>query len=459
MDLSMTNGTDVPKEDAREHERDDSEEEAESNHDSDSDSDASSVVSETSTLEYEQESFETFKEKCHQLALQLFPERTVKDIQIERMLGGSFHRVIGIKVYHDGMMRPSPQTRLRRIIARCFGSRRRKTTIKESKYILRIPRFSDDSVCMEYQIATMKLAASQLEFPVPSVHSFDTSEENALGKPYMVQPRLPGQALHLLWDELSLDQKKSAAQRITQIVLNLDRITYSTAGIVSRTNTSLNLAHGIQLETIAVPPIGQTGKGFNKPNTSPAKPQTTLEFLTGLCERWRDYEQAIFRKPHDHIWTGFINIFLKMHELGLLPDEEKFHLCHLDFQMRNILVEIKDSDVEVTGVLDWDSALFGPKFMAKRAPFFMWQPDDADDNEEQNAIATPQTLEEVECKKVFEQTVDAEFLRYAYGAEYIIARRIFHVLQRGIHSSTDLFFAKQILEDSQMMHPLPVETS
>jgi hypothetical protein len=63
------------------------------------DDDAPSIISETSTIEYDEEGYCTFQHNVRQLAADLSPDYTTECIELERMQGGDFNRIIGIKVY------------------------------------------------------------------------------------------------------------------------------------------------------------------------------------------------------------------------------------------------------------------------------------------------------------------------------------------------------------------------
>lgn len=59
---------------------------------------ATSIVSETSTIRYEQEGFDTFQSKALSLMLSIFPDTREDNIKIERMKGGSYNRVIRVTI-------------------------------------------------------------------------------------------------------------------------------------------------------------------------------------------------------------------------------------------------------------------------------------------------------------------------------------------------------------------------
>jgi hypothetical protein len=416
-------------------------------------------ASQTSTIEHEQEPYETYKDKVQQLLLQLYPGHTVDDFTIERMRGGGFNRIIGIEVRGLKNKKSPIFTRsMRRILQKCLGQRPSQASPPVGQLILRIPRTAQDAAAMHYHVAALKVVAANMRYPTPKVVSYAMSQSNPLEQPYMIQERLPGQPLHQLFIDgvLTLEQKKSVVRQIVQIALDISKVTHDCPGIVSSTNTVLQLQEGVKLETFPVPSIGRRAHdNFRQPNTFPAKPQTTTQFLLSLSHRWRQYERSIYGHAQEDTWDRLVQIIKKLHELGFLPDEDKFHLCHMDFQARNILVVLHKGNIKVTGVLDWDSAVFGPKFLSKRAPFFIWDGECADEEDENNALVVPETAEEKEFKAIFEEMADEEFLRFAYQPEYIIARRIFHVLNRGIHSGRVVWAANEIIEDLQGLHPLP----
>jgi aminoglycoside phosphotransferase (APT) family kinase protein len=415
--------------------------------------DAASEVSMTSTIEYTQEPYETFKDKCLELMFQTFKDRTAHDIKIERMVGGGFNRVIGVTLHDPEKPRDFASKDLEELFMKYFGAPIEKPRSDE-EYILRIPRFSCDAVEIPYHVATLGFISGRLDCAVPAMIAHDVSEDNPLGSGYSLQRRLPGSSLFQLWETLTFEQKKNAVRGISRVTIDITNITHRCAGIISPSNNTSDLKGTPKLETLPVPAITIDPEPSAKPKTSPAEPQTTKDFLIGQCERWREYEQVLYDESNDDIWDGFIQVINKIDELGFLPIEDKFHFCHLDLQPRNVLVEVNGDEVDITGLLDWDSAVFAPKFMAKRAPFWLWQNDEGEDNDEVDALRVPELEEDAEFKKVFEETVDAEFLRYAYSQEYIFARRIFHVLHHGISSNWELDAAHNIVDDFAKLYTI-----
>ena len=101
------------------------------------------------------------------------------------------------------------------------------------------------------------------------------------------------------------------------------------------------------------------------------------------------------------VWNDFRKIACSMHAHSFIPDAKPFYLCHMDLMARNILVEIVDDfTVNITGLLDWDAdyACFCPKFVAYHAPFWLWLPDDANENDETVTSVKPVSLKHRELK-------------------------------------------------------------
>jgi hypothetical protein len=406
-----------------------------------SDDDAFSFVSETSTIEYNQEPYASFREKVTELSSSLFSEYTEKDIILERMKGGSSNRIIGITLSKS---RPwCGMVQLRAMFSACMRSKARESS-QQKQYILRIPR--DTVHDLFYQAITLAYLDRKLPYPVPKTVCYDSSADNPLGRAYMLQKRIPGKPLNHLWPTLSLEQRKSAARCIAEIVRDLHKVENPCAGIISPRNTIYDLEFDlIKLEPIPMSRVGSSSTSLF--NARIASPRTTHDLLLSLVARQRAYAEATDLPPFDNIWTSFIAIINKLHEMGALPDKDMFHLYHADLQSRNLLFTTPTPDtVCLTGILDWDSALFAPKCMSTRAPFFLWTSDDADEFEEGDALLESNDAEMCEYKRIFEEVVGEKFCKDAYRSEFIDARRLWRFLVHGIRSGGDLFMAELLIE-------------
>ncbi|KAI0837023.1 hypothetical protein F5Y06DRAFT_297806 [Hypoxylon sp. FL0890] len=76
-------------------------------------------------------------------------------------------------------------------------------------------------------------------------------------------------------------------------------------------------------------------------------------------------------------WMKTSRIFHKMDQMGLFSNND-ICLYHSDFFPRNIMVELSDSAnstgdaATVTGILDWNSVMYVPQFLANEPPSFLW---------------------------------------------------------------------------------------
>ncbi|KAF2874695.1 hypothetical protein BDV95DRAFT_458523, partial [Massariosphaeria phaeospora] len=395
------------------------------------------ATSETSTLAYSQEPYATFQDKASELSHQLFPYSA--DIKLDRMKGGSSNRVIGITTSGRKMKKYSCdwfRTQFKDMISLKHD--------EPEKYVLRIPRW--ESVSMEAVIATLKVIGDRAQIPTPRVIAYSLSEGNVLGKPYMLQPRLPGLSLNTVYDSLNLEQKKCVARQITKLIPDIATITSGSAGTISASNLANNGSSDIEVSRF---PICDP---MDDPSFTPSIAETPLEFMLGQCERWREYEEASGMAWHN-IWDAFSEISESLQKYGFLEDSG-FCLAHGDLLDYNLLVEIRGStSVEITAVLDWDCAAFVPSFVAYRAPFWQWINDNEPDYDETLANKVPETDAQMACKAVFEEMASEKFKRFAFAPEAVFARRMFKILKDGIFSDQILDETKKIIRGWDELHP------
>jgi hypothetical protein len=298
------------------------------------------------------------------------------------------------------------------------------------------------------------ISSARSHIQCPRSFQYDSSSNNALGRVYMVQKRLAGQPLSQLWYSLSLEQRRSAARYIAEIVRDLHQVKNTCAGVISSRNTAHGLAVGpIKLEPVPVP-------GFINPtniskNAHLAQPLSTQDFLLSLISRQRIAAQMNDMPPFDHIWTGFIAMINKLYSQDLLPDTDMFHLYHPDLQSRNLLFTTPTpTTVCLTGILDWDNAMFVPSFMSTRSPFFRWTGEGADEDEEKDALIEPDNPEMREYEQIFANVVGEEFCKSAYQLELVFLRRMWRFLVNGIRSGSDQLSAEELLQDWESVHPV-----
>jgi aminoglycoside phosphotransferase (APT) family kinase protein len=400
------------------------------------DKDTSSECSGTSTIEHPHEPFSALAEKVIKLIIDLFPGHTEKDIAIERLKGDGLDCIIGIQVSQPGSKLPwYDMSNIGIALATCMLGKPRQSP-KAKMFILRIPREPVHN--LHYQYITLAFLARKVPYPVPRPIVTDSGNANALGRAYMLQNRLPGQPLPLLWPSLTPEQRTNAVEHVCKLTRNLYTVKHRCPGVISIRNTTGDLA----IDLVKIEPFPMPNAPRPTPFTAPlASPQTTRDLLLDLCARQRTHASHVPAFPH--IWTGFERMACKLHDLGLIPDGDAFHLFHPSLRARHLLFTLSSPTcVELTGVLDWDAAIFAPRFVSARAPCFMWP---GEEEMEENCVVEAGDAERKMYKNMWEAEVGEERTREAYCIEYVLARRMWWIVSRGIRSGRDVREADEVL--------------
>jgi hypothetical protein len=408
-------------------------------------------VSPSLTIKQAEEPSKTFQQKALQLLFDLFPNHHAQDIKVERMSGGEYNRFIGVTLCKLPPKAPWYSTRrIREVLQPCLTGR--PTRSNKPKYlVLQIPH--QLTQYMHHQAVTLAYLGHKLEHPIPKVVTLDASADNALGRPYMLQKRLPGQRLNVLWPTLNQAQRLSTVRAISTILLDIRKIKNKCPGIISIRNTTYDLKRDlVSTEPVPIPRFQGTAKQTSA-SASLSEPQTTKHFLLDLCARQHAYATAAKLPACNDLWSRIIGMIETLHEQGLIPDSSPFHFCHGDFHPRNLLASMSsESDVEITGIMGWHAALFAPAFMSARAPFFFWCGNVGIRNEEDVALADPDDVNLLEAKRVFESVVGDSFLKEAYSPALVLARRLWRFLVSGFTNGADIFLAEEIVDEFERLH-------
>lgn len=390
-------------------------------------SEAESDYSETSTIEYEHESFETFRTKVEALCKGIWTSPSVT-FDVQRGRGGSYNRIIEITVHEPD----SPAT--------------------PKEYILRVPRFEKNR--LDRDVAALQHARQHTELPVPENVAIDLTADNPLGGRYVVQTRLPGVTLHDVYPTLIHAQKCSIAQQIGQMFASLQTIKSPVAGIIEQHSTAGFVIRPFDLRgpyhTTRASPTSEV-------DCAAGKSTDTISFLLSRCALWKaeilriDSEDVVGVTYFDRLSDALIS----MHNLGQLRNNE-ITLCHLDLAPRNILVSIRSSDTSIciSGVLDWDSVVFAPRVMACAPPMWLWGWGSGDEEEDEaEAGELPLSADDQEIKSIFEKAVGVKYLELCYKPQYRVLRSLIHFAIFGMHSNEDLKEVDKTLEELEGLKP------
>jgi hypothetical protein len=404
--------------------------------------------SQTPAAQFEEKSDSELKQKVTKLILDLFPGYCHEDVKLECMQSESYNRVIGITLYKSPPK--LPWYTLQGIISKlspCLTGRSIPVS-KPQHFILHIPRHVTQN--LHHQVTTLAYLSHRLPYPVPKVIVFDSSPENALGQAYLLQERLPGRPLSDLWPTLNRTQKLSCIRAISHILVSLHDVKNKCPGTISVKNTTYDIKHDmICTEQIPIPSLLYHTTGAE---VRPSNPQTTKDFLLDLCARHTAHTSPATAA----IWTRITKMIHVLHTLNLISDSDPFRLYHGGaMHPRSLLLETTSStSVAITGILNWDHALFAPPFLSTCAPGFLWG---ASEDDEMDDLVRPEHEDEEEkreAKKEFEKVVGREFAESAFRVELMLMRRLWGVLQAGFTCGADVWMVEDVLNEFSRYHSL-----
>lgn len=396
--------------------------EPESDH-SESESD---VESESSTVVYDHESFDTFRNRVLLfVGKTIWPDAPTENIAIERMRGGGFNRIIGLKLLVGEEAVSYPM-----------------------QHILRVPRF--DAAQVDRDVAVLRFLQLHSSIPAPRVIKFDETENNELKCPYMVQNRIPGTDLYKKYPELDHDARCRLARELGCIFHQMLAVRSSMAGrlVLSEVDKNPNTP----LHVVAFQPSNSTlsTEYTDLPSTQPVK-----KFLTDSFQILK--EVALKLDINDTIGCKIMDEFASMatqlDSEGWLVDVP-YTLAHLDLAPRNILVNLAENLEQpiISAVLDWDSAVLAPMFMSCAPPVWLWAWQDDEDEDERLANDKPPTPEGCQIKQLFEAAAGHDYLKYAYEPSYRLARRLVRFAIDGVRYNEDFKEADMMLQEWSSIH-------
>ncbi|TGO88811.1 hypothetical protein BPOR_0140g00030 [Botrytis porri] len=353
----------------------------------------------------DQEPFVTYKHKiiqlCHDLDLG-------EPSKIERMRGGSFNRVVCLSL-------PSKDNQ---------------------DYVLRIPRNLDTNESTRDQVAILHYLAPLM--PVPAVVAFDSTSDNVIGRPYILQGKLKGVNAGSVYYDLPSDEKKQFVKLIADIIKKLNNLKIDRPGQLVAGPSIPSISH----EPLTIPTdIEVTGYRFSPHDAlevmSSQKNQPLSSLLASIFEERKTVDEDFM----DIQWNKLLKITDEMKTAGLFSNNDTDCVVwHWDLTFRNIMVE-KQSNGQwtLTGVLDWDGLLSAPSVMTRAPPVWLWIEENDRSSKWHEGLgnndiqpARELTMEELVLKASFEQILqraDQNYMADAYGRGVWIRRLVKFALE------------------------------
>ena len=411
--------------------------------------------SETSTLRYTGEPFTEFKARVEKLCETLWPPpKSISRLVATRLLANKFLRSL--------MPRPKGP-----IVERLKGGDyNRITSISlpssygnaTSKLILRTPRWEESAGRPDRDVAILDFVRQRTMIPVPEVIAKDFSNDNTLGMPYVVQRRVPGADLDSLWEKLSHQQRCVIAREMGRIIMSLLSVESPVPGLIDAVSADTVFADYPNIVPFELRDSG--GDLINDCTVSGdmATPQTTGEFFKTVFGKWHAYTLDDDDRETE-LFKGLLETVCDMDNMGVFSTDMHC-LCHVDLHSRNVMAEVQPDDtIKITAVLDWDEAVFAPKFVNCQPPWWLWK-EDGDERLglDENGFGTwpyepptpkgfPATPENQELKRLFEEHAGAEYRYLATDTCSRLGRVLFILAKDGLNSNEHFKAADRVVSE------------
>ena len=376
---------------------------------------------------------ERFRQQIKQLCCDLWPIHTPT---IECQRGGSFNQIAAITL-------PSRANKGQRNL------------------ILRVPHFPEDSR-QERQVATLEFVRKRTTIPVPTIIARDAACNNALGKPYVLQLRIPGVDLLTVWNNLSHPQRCIVAAEVGRLIKTLLSIESPCAGTIEPSPNG-PIVTPIRLMNTYGDYLEEADKV--EADSSSFPPQTTSDFFESHFSTWKmtalkKYEGRVALQVQ--LYDDLIRVVREMDSLNLFHQDRNC-LCHLDLYPRNIMVILPSRDtIEITGILDWDDAVFAPKCVACRPPSWTWGHNDISDFNNhlsrklyELGVANDVSLtpRQQELKTILDEHAGPEYSRLAYDESSTLIRGLFALASGRLTLDFHEEVAERIVMEWDLLNP------
>lgn len=337
------------------------------------------MVTKVSGLNAGELPFRELKVRVHQLCSSVisasFPGSRVR-YEYEDLKGGAFNRIVAVKTVRSRTMY--------------------EPSVNED-YILRLPNDGMDG--MGQQAATLDFILKRTRIPVPYTVLYKDNCSNYLGSPFILQLRVPGIPLNDVFDDMTLEQRCSLAREIASIYVQLDSLRSPVAGQIDygKYYGLYNYDKHFQivpLPTAAVEHWDEYAAEMGNlefarriaeyGDTGVAPKFRATDTYRFLLERYADIAKADPEHPILY-WTKEFTAMARglVEHYGLLG-EDYFTFWHPDLEPRNIRVMPRKDGTPgytISGVFDWDDAMFAPRTLSMKAPVWLWRDYETKDDE------------------------------------------------------------------------------
>ncbi|XXG98403.1 hypothetical protein Hte_004726 [Hypoxylon texense] len=316
-----------------------------------------------------------------------------------------------------------------------------------AEYVLRIP--DDDQFPITRTAAILEYLTQSTDLKVPRVITWDVTTDNPLENGYVILARIPGKCLQEVWEDLTHGQKLALARELAQQLLQIESVTNPIAGTIKVHEKGFrhgdDVSDRIFIEALGAETEEMPGNPINWSNSDNGllpldrlrhdPPNLSVNDIMLALFKRRIYQANNHESPHD----GYLSVFefcqdtvedlvkLRVFE----AESDTICLHHADLFPRNIMVDFSP-DITITGILDWDLTLFVPRFAGRISPRWLWRSVPQNDSEyykfDKEPLepegSEPDSPENAEIKRAFEDAVGESWVAEATGKCYPIARKL-----------------------------------
>ena len=305
-------------------------------------------------------------------------------------------------------------------------------------------------------MAILDFVRQRTTIPVPDVIAKDFSSDNALGMPYVVQRRVPGSDLDSMWGKLSHQQRCVIAREMGRVIKSLLSLESPVPGLIEAASADTLFADSPDIVPFELRDSGGDLIDDRTASEDIATPQTTGEFFRTVFGKWHAYTLDDDDRETE-LFKELLEIARDMDGMGVFSPDMHC-LCHVDLHSRNVMAEIQQDDtIRITAVLDWDEAVFAPKFVNCQPPWWLWK-EDGDVRLDENGCETwpyelptaknlPATPENQELQRLFEEHAGAEYRYLATDTCSRLGRILFILAKDGLKSGEHFKAADRVISE------------
>ncbi|KAI9648754.1 hypothetical protein NHQ30_003394 [Ciborinia camelliae] len=311
-----------------------------------------------------------------------------------------------------------------------FASKYRKQRIS---CVLRTAKYYDFSKQRQYFVdqsikmlvaLTRQFGKSGAGLQIPGVLAYDSTFENCIKSPYIIQEWVEGTTLLMKYRTMNasllhqrgpnhnprLLERRQVARKIAQFIAARERQTFLGYGVIKNASDMPSDDHNVLAArfTLAVAPTRIAGTPI----------PTKLDFSHFISEL--SFTRLVKKSSSndDGIKNArkLVNMSKNMSEKGLLTGQPSV-LWHPDFHPRNIIIQSDASGTDLKGVIDWDNSMALPRIMTRGPPSFLWK----------DCPTRLSQLESDAIKNAFDETIERLVPGYredAYSLDRVLVRAL-----------------------------------